>query len=143
MGYLWKDFYIYLTDSFYSYDSSEAHKGVQRDLKSSSSSDVIGLTCIFDVTELSKEEAEKFEQNGPGLASKTFGAIGSGIGAVGGAAKSGIGTVGGVAKTGITGVVGGTVSGIGSVGGKIGGAIGGVFKGGDSEMAEEMANLKK
>ena len=101
------------------------------------------MTCIFDVTELSKEEADRFEQNGPGLASKTFGAIGTGIGAVGGAAKSGIGTVGGVAKSGITGVVGGTVSGIGSVGGKIGGAIGGVFKGGDSEMAEEMANLKK
>ena len=40
------------------------------------------MTCIFDVTELSKEEADRFEQNGPGLASKTFGAIGTGIGAV-------------------------------------------------------------
>ena len=77
---------------------------------------------LFTVTELTKEEAAQHEANGPGLASKAFGKVTSGIGTVGGAAKSGLVGVGGAVGTGI-----------GNVGGKIGGAIGGVLHLGDSE----------
>ena len=77
---------------------------------------------LFTVTELSKEETAQHEASGPGLASKAFGKV-----------TSGIGTVGGVAKSGLVGVGGAVGSVTSNVGGKIGGAIGGVLHLGDSE----------
>ena len=134
---------------FVMYSSSSTQGSVKKILGLQNiSTDDIELTALFDVTELTKEEAEKFEADGPGLASKAFGAIGTGIGTVGGVAKTGITGVGGVVGDGIgkvgggIGKVGGAIgTGIGSVGGKLGGALGGVFKGGDAEN-QEIANLK-